>query len=63
MKISDTPTDSFCNWTMYKICDLIEKEQLHSKLVFMHVAIGAIDAVLARWSLYESAIRAQSEEA
>jgi hypothetical protein len=30
------PTTSFCNWTMYKISDLIEEQRLDSKLSFIH---------------------------
>jgi hypothetical protein len=30
------PTTSFCNWTMYKISDMISKDKLDSKLSFIH---------------------------
>jgi hypothetical protein len=30
------PTNSFCNWSMYKISGMIEKEKLDSKLIFVH---------------------------
>jgi len=37
--VSNKPTNSFCNWTMYKIAELIEKEKLKTKLIFVHVTI------------------------
>ena len=54
--ISDVPTDSFCNWTMYKISDLIKKENLDSKLIFLHVKVKSIETLLKLWRQYESRI-------
>ncbi len=34
--VSIKPTTSFCNWTMYKISNLIEKNKLSSKFIFIH---------------------------
>ncbi len=31
------PSHSFCNWTMFKIAELIEKMKIDTKLVFLHV--------------------------
>ncbi len=35
--ISDKPTNSFCNWTSYKIKELIEEKNLDAKLIFIHL--------------------------
>ena len=37
IKKSFSPTDSFCNWTMYKIAEFIEKNKLSTKLIFAHL--------------------------
>lgn len=37
LPISNKPTKSFCNWTAYKISELIEKEKLNTKLIFAHI--------------------------
>src|SRR3989339_613560 len=37
LPISNKPTNSFCNWTAYKISELIEKEKLNTKLIFTHI--------------------------
>lgn len=34
--ISNKPTNSFCNYTMYKISNLIEHNNLKTKLAFIH---------------------------
>ncbi len=36
-EISKSVSDSFCNWTMYKISKLIKDEKLNSKLIFVHL--------------------------
>jgi pyrrolidone-carboxylate peptidase len=54
--ISDKPTNSFCNWTMYKISDLIKKEKLDTKLIFLHVKVSSIDILLKLARFYESRI-------
>ncbi len=35
-KLASKPTDSFCNWTMYKIANFLEEEKLSTKLSFIH---------------------------
>ncbi len=35
--ISNSPTDSFCNWTTYKIKEFLERNNLDTKLVFVHI--------------------------
>lgn len=37
MKVSQEPSRSFCNWTMYKIARLIETEKLPTRLSFTHL--------------------------
>ena len=38
IKQANRGTNSFCNWTMYKLAEFIEAEQLPTKLAFLHVA-------------------------
>ncbi|MEP7103382.1 MAG: hypothetical protein ABI721_01575 [Candidatus Dojkabacteria bacterium] len=33
------PSDSFCNWTMYKISEFLEENKLDIKLSFIHLDI------------------------
>lgn len=35
--VSKFASDSFCNWTMYKVSELIAKNNLNTKLVFIHL--------------------------
>ncbi|MBN2015983.1 hypothetical protein JW766_04070 [Candidatus Dojkabacteria bacterium] len=37
IKVAQRPSDSFCNWTMYKISHLIQEEKLKTKLIFVHL--------------------------
>lgn len=34
---SKKTTDSFCNWTMYKIQDYLVKNRLNTRLIFIHI--------------------------
>lgn len=36
-RIAHSPTDSFCNWTMFQIAHLIKKNKLNPKLSFVHL--------------------------
>ncbi|MBD3362627.1 hypothetical protein GF362_02815 [Candidatus Dojkabacteria bacterium] len=36
-KLSKTPTDSFCNWTMYKIADFIHSRKYNILQYFVHI--------------------------
>jgi pyrrolidone-carboxylate peptidase len=36
-KISKKASDSFCNWTMYKIAQYIEENKLDTKIIFIHL--------------------------
>lgn len=42
---SFTPTNTFCNWTMYKLSELIEGT--NSKLIFLHLHESDIDKFIA----------------
>jgi len=37
LNLASKPADSFCNWTMYKIANLIEEEKLETRLSFIHL--------------------------
>jgi len=43
IKINSNPSDSFCNWTMYKILDFINRNNLDTKLVFIHLNEKALE--------------------
>lgn len=43
---SDKPTDSFCNWTAYKLTKFAKDKKLRTKVVFAHVNHKDIDAFL-----------------
>lgn len=51
IKLSDKPTDSFCNWTMYKIAEYINKSK--TRLMFVHIKEKDIKKLL----IYLSRIR------
>lgn len=38
LPVSYNGTTSFCNWTTYKIAQFLEREDLQTKLVFLHIA-------------------------
>lgn len=40
--INDTPTNSFCNWTMFKIAQYLKEKCLKSKLIFIHIVSSDI---------------------
>lgn len=44
--ISFKPTDTFCNWTMYRISKWLETNHIETKLVFIHVLAKDMDEVL-----------------
>jgi len=35
--VNKNHSDSFCNWTMYKISEFLEKNQSDTKLIFIHL--------------------------
>lgn len=45
-KIRKEGSDSFCNWTMYKVANFIEQQNLNIKLVFCHVKETDLKAAL-----------------
>jgi hypothetical protein len=45
-KSSDKPSDSFCNWTAYKLTKFAKDKKLRTKVVFAHVNHKDIDAFL-----------------
>ena len=50
--ISPSPTDSFCNWTMYKIAEQLEKENLSAHLIFLHADIRGAKTLVANIAKY-----------
>ena len=43
---SNQPTHSFCNWTMYKIAEFIDKQNMDIKLSFIHSTKQDVDKIL-----------------
>src|SRR3989344_4304635 len=35
--VSDKPTNSFCNWTAYKLKEFLDNNKLDIKLIFVHI--------------------------
>lgn len=44
-KASTNTIDSFCNWTAYKIAQLIEENKLDTKIMFVHLGEKDLDAL------------------
>lgn len=47
IKVSTKPTNSFCNWTMYKITDFLNEESLLTKMSFIHINKDSINDLLS----------------
>lgn len=45
-RTSATPSDSFCNWTMYKIANFLAENNLQSKLMFVHMKERYLDSLV-----------------
>lgn len=52
LKIATQPSDSFCNWTMYRISHYLKTKAVSSKLVFTHA--NFVDFQTLRESLIRS---------
>lgn len=37
LSIRKTPTNTFCDWTMFKISEVLDEEKLETRLSFIHV--------------------------
>lgn len=40
------PSDTFCNWTMYKVVEFIEQQELDIKLMFVHMREENVDGLV-----------------
>jgi len=36
IKLNDRPSNTFCNWTMYKISEYLDQKNIDTKLIFIH---------------------------
>lgn len=47
IKLSIKPTNSFCNWSMYKIANFLEYEGLMTKISFIHINKDGISDLIS----------------
>lgn len=45
--VATNATHSFCNWTMYKLCEFIEREGLPTRLSFVHLNPSELDVLIS----------------